>query len=43
MIICACKGRHWQIDMLRTLASVALHRGYSITLIDGDRGQNMNR
>ncbi|TIT59189.1 MAG: ParA family protein, partial [Mesorhizobium sp.] len=36
------KGGTGKSTMLRTLASVALHRGYSVTLIDGDRRQNMN-
>ncbi|RUW89923.1 ParA family protein [Mesorhizobium sp. M7A.F.Ca.US.010.02.1.1] len=45
MIISAAipKGGTGKSTMLRTLASVALHRGYSVTLIDGDRRQNMNR
>ena len=45
MIISAAipKGGTGKSTLLRTLASVALHRGYSVTLIDGDRRQNMNR
>ena len=45
MIISAAipKGGTGKSTMLRALASVALHRGYSVTLIDGDRRQNMNR
>ncbi|MBZ9709570.1 ParA family protein [Mesorhizobium sp. ESP7-2] len=37
------KGGTGKSTMLRALASVALHRGYSVTLIDGDRRQNMSR
>ncbi|RWJ01276.1 ParA family protein [Mesorhizobium sp.] len=45
MIISAAipKGGTGKSTLLRTLASVALHRGYSVTLIDGDQRQNMSR
>ncbi|MGN6770065.1 MAG: nucleotide-binding protein, partial [Rhizobiaceae bacterium] len=45
MIISAAipKGGTGKSTMLRAIASVALHRGYSVTLIDGDRRQNMSR
>lgn len=37
------KGGTGKSTMLRALASVALHRGYAVTLVDGDRRQNMSR
>lgn len=45
MIISAAipKGGTGKSTMLRAIASVALHRGYAVTLVDGDRRQNMSR
>jgi cellulose biosynthesis protein BcsQ len=37
------KGGTGKSTMLRALASVALHRGYAVTLVDGDHRQNMSR
>ncbi len=45
MIISAAipKGGTGKSTMLRAIASVSLHRGYAVTLVDGDRRQNMSR
>ncbi|RUW78949.1 hypothetical protein EOA28_09685 [Mesorhizobium sp. M2A.F.Ca.ET.067.02.1.1] len=45
MIISAAiaKGGTGKSTLLRALASVALNRGYAVTLIDGDVRQNMSR
>jgi cellulose biosynthesis protein BcsQ len=45
MIISAAipKGGTGKSTLLRAIASVALHRGYAVTLVDGDRRQNMSR